>query len=304
MAELPNALWFPHPDFGELFDERHSAGLRVARNSQVAFVGLARNCGQVLRNNLELCARVGRMFRGWQLHVESNDCVDDTLDVLASFCRDNRQATFHYEDLGRPHCPAEFAGRRTIALAEYRDACQRWVRACAPEADYVVVVDLDLWAGFSVHGFMNSIGWLLELPGAYGMASVSLFQHDWGHGAAWQHYDLWALRGVGQADCYWDTYRGGLCGFGYSWMPAVGSPPALVSSAFGGLSVYRAADYLRGTYDGTADCEHVAFHRSIARTTGKHLYVCPAMRTIVRWVESSDAGDGVNSVPSISGDVA
>jgi hypothetical protein len=121
------------------------------------------------------------------------------------------------------------------------------------------------------------------------MASVSLFQYDFGNGPQWAHYDLWALRGVGQRDCYWDQYRGGRGGFGYTWMPPVGSPPALVSSAFGGMAIYRTDAYLAGTYDGTTDCEHVPFHQSIARATGQLLYVCPSMRTIVSWMEPCEA---------------
>jgi hypothetical protein len=116
------------------------------------------------------------------------------------------------------------------------------------------------------------------------MASVSLFQFNFGSGIDWFHYDLWALRGVGQQDCYFDTYQKGYGAFGYTFTPPVGSPPVLVSSAFGGMAVYRAADYLAGTYDGS-DCEHVPFHRSIAGTTGRRLYLCPGMRTAVTWMQ-------------------
>lgn len=295
MAELPATLWFPHPAFGELFDERHAEGVFRAQSSKIAFVGLARNCEDALRKNLMLCEAVGNRFAGWRLHVESNDCEDDTLGVLTQFCSDRTQATFHYQTLSRPHVPGEFAGRRTVALAEYRDACQRWVRSCANDCNYVAVIDFDLWGGFSGHGLFNAIGWLVEMQGAYGMASVSLFQHDFGSGPQWVHYDLWALRGVGQRDCYWDTYRGGHGGFGYSWHPPIGSPPVLVASAFGGLALYRTGAYLAGTYDGTADCEHVTFHQSVANATGQALYVCPAMRTVVRWMEPAD-GHGIDSV--------
>lgn len=296
MVSLPAHLWYPHPAFAESFDERHAEGIVRLRNASIAVVGLARNCGPQLDANLQRVLGLTSLCKSWQLHIESNDCDDDTLDVLAEFARHHKQATFHYQMLGRGHHPGEFAGRRTIALAEYRDACQRWVRACAADADYVVAIDFDLWGGFSLHGLVNGIGWLVERPGAYGMASVSLFQHDWGSGPMWAQYDLWALRGVGQRDCYWDQYRGGAGGFGYTWLPPVGSPPALVSSAFGGMAVYRTNAYLAGTYDGASDCEHVPFHQSIANATGQMLYVCPAMRTVVSWMEPNDAGHSLDSV--------
>jgi hypothetical protein len=290
MVSLPANLWYPHPAFAESFDQRHAEGLRRLRHSRVAFVGLARNCKQQLEANLQRVLGVGSLCKSWQLHIESNDCTDQTLEVLADFAQRHTEATFHYETLGRGHYPAEFAGRRTIALAEYRDACQRWVRACAADADYVVVIDWDMSGGWSHHGLLNGIGWLVELPGAYGMASVSLSQYDFGRGPQWTHYDLWALRGLGQHDCYWDTYQNGFGSWGFSWLPPVGSPPCLVASAFGGMAIYRTDAYLKGTYDGTTDCEHVPFHRSIAKATGQYLYVNPSQRSLMSWMEPAHAG--------------
>lgn len=285
MPEMPSKLWLPHEPFVMPHAERVAEGRERLRHSSIAVVGLARNCARHLEANLRLAEQLGEACNGWQLHVESNDCDDDTLDVLAGYCRDRPHATFHYQILGRQHHGAEFAGRRTIALAEYRDACQRWVRACARDADYVVVVDFDAWGGWNHDGVLNGIGWLVELPGAYGMASTSLFQYDFGNGPQWCHYDLWALRGVGQAGCYWDTYQNGYGGFGFSWLPPVGSPPVLVASAFGGMCIYRTDAYLAGTYDGTSDCEHVAFHSSIATATGQHLYLNPSQRMLMTWMQ-------------------
>jgi len=284
MPELPYKLWKPHDPFVTAYHERAEEGAARLRRSNIAFVGLARNCAVRLAENLGRLEHLQGIAGRWSLHIESNDCDDQTLEVLHAYCQDKPRATFHYQVLGRGSYGAEFAGRRTIAMAEYRDACQRWVRACAKDADYVVVVDFDAWGGWNDDGVLNGLGWLVELPGAYGMSSVSLFQYDFGHGPQWHHYDLWALRGVGQADCYWDTYQSGYGGFGYTWLPAIGSPPVLVSSAFGGMAIYRTDAYLRGTYDGTADCEHVPFHQSIADATGQHLYLNPSQRMLMSWM--------------------
>jgi hypothetical protein len=282
---IPARLWQPHEPFLDAYHERAEEGEARLLNANVAFVGLARNCAVHLSQNLGRLEQLQSIAGKWSLHIESNDCEDQTLEVLHDYCQEKSQATFHYEILGRASYGSEFAGRRTIAMAEYRDSCQRWVRACAKDADYVVVIDFDAWGGWNERGLLNGIGWLVELPGAYGMASVSLFQHDFGGGRDWYHYDLWALRGVGQSRCYWDTYRNGYGGFGYQWLPAVGSPPALVSSAFGGLCIYRTEAYLVGTYDGAEDCEHVPFHASIAKATGKHLYLNPSQRSLMHWME-------------------
>lgn len=293
---IPDHLIYPLEPFAELYQKRYADGLTRLANSKVAFVGLARNCAVRLAQNLGRLEHLARACKSWALHIEENDSTDQTLEVLQAFAEAYKQATYTSQTLGREHYGSEFAGRRTIALAEYRDACQRWVRDCAADSDYVIVIDWDQWGGWSHSGVINGIGWLVQLQGAYGMASVSLFQHDFGTGPQWVHYDLWALRGVGQARCYWDTYRNGHGGFGYTWLPAVGSPPALVSSAFGGMAIYRTDAYLSGTYDGTEDCEHVPFHSSIANATGQHLYVCPAMRTVMHWMEPADATNRLDGV--------
>ena len=282
---IPARLWQPHEPFVDAYRERAEEGEARLRNANVAFVGLARNCAVHLAQNLGQLEKLQSIAGNWSMHIEANDCEDQTLEVLHDYCHEKSQATFHYEVLGRASYGSEFAGRRTIAMAEYRDSCQRWVRGCAKDADYVVVIDFDAWGGWNDGGVLNGLGWLVELQGAYGMASTSLFQYDFGNGPSWHHYDLWALRGVGQADCYWDTYQSGYGGFGYTWLPAIGSPPVLVSSAFGGMTIYRTHAYLRGTYDGVQDCEHVPFHQSIAKKTGQHLYLNPSQRMIMNWME-------------------
>lgn len=286
----PDILIHPLKEFEESVRTRCAEGLTRMQTSKVAFVGLARNCGPMLADNLKRLEMLTANVGAWCLHIEANDCTDNTVDVLQDFTQTYRQATFGYQTLGRQQYTTEFAGPRTVALAEYRDACQRWVKDCAADADYVVVIDWDQWGGWSHFGVLNGFGWLVELQGAYGMASVSLL--EWmtpDNGPLWSHYDCWALRGIGQPECYWDDYTIGLGGWKHHWLPAVGSPPAIVASAFGGLTIYRAGAYLQGTYDGTQDCEHVAFHRSIAKATGQNLYVCPAMRCVMHWIPSESA---------------
>lgn len=311
--ELPAELWQPQGEFVADYVAKAADGAARLASSRIAFVGLARNCGPALANNLAQARDIGAKAREWTLHIESNDCTDNTLDVLAAFCDAHRQAGYRYQALGRQHYGAEFAGRRTIALAEYRAACQEWVRDNAADLDYVIAIDWDAWGGFNGNGLLNGLGWLVELPGAFGMASVSLAQAPtltMGQDRqtkvvpGWTHYDAWALRGVGQPSCYWDDYRAGSGGWKHHWLPPVGSCPALVSSAFGGCCIYRTGAYLAGTYAGEHDCEHVPFHRSIAERTGQHLYLCPSMRTVMSWMEPADAGDGVNRVPDVPGDAA
>jgi len=294
-VKIPEHLVRPIQPFRSAFADQVVVGSIELAASDIAIVGLARNCAPQLAANLELAARLGESARSWKLHVETNDNEDATDQVLADFCRRNRQATFTSQQLGRVQFSTEFAGRRTEALAEYRAACQQWVRDCAADTDYVVVIDLDAWGGWIPDGVLNGFGWLRELPEAYGMASVSLLQHPAyetnAEGVtrivpAWLHYDCWALR----LNSYWDDYTNGIGGWKHQWIPPVGSNPVPVCSAMGGLTIYRTYAYLAGIYDGR-DCEHVTFHETIADATGQQLYMNPSQRCLMRWLDGGNHSD-------------
>jgi hypothetical protein len=295
---VPRHLIEPLEPFEPLFRQRVIEGSVRLALSKVAIVGLARNCAAPLKANLERVKTLGEKCRAWRFHCETNDNTDATTEVLAEFCSRHPQASYRDRTLERPQFSAEFAGPRTQALAEYRTACQEWVRHHSADADLVVVIDFDMWGGWIPSGLHAGVGCLQAMPEAYGMASISLIEHP-GYVLeqgvpksvpAWIHYDCWAMRGVGQRGNFFDDYTAGQGGWKHQYLPPVGSPPVLVSSAFGGMGIYRTEAYLAGKYDGS-DCEHVPFHQSVAEATGQGLYVCPSMRTIMHWLPS-EAGDG------------
>jgi hypothetical protein len=292
--KVPDHLVYPLEPFAADFKRHVEIGESELADASVVFVGLARNCASHLSANLGRLTELAKGCREWRLHVETNDNEDATDQVLIDFCTAHRQATFTSQRLNRQQYTTEFAGRRTEALAEYRTACQAWVRENARYADYVVAIDFDSWGGWAHAGFLHGLGRLLMTPDAAGMASVSLIEHPqltMGEdkqptiAKGWVHYDAWALR----LNSAWDDYTAGLGGWKHQWIPPVGSPPVPVVSAFGGMCIYDAYAYLKGTYDGS-DCEHVPFHRTMAERTGLRLYLDPAMRTVMHWMEPTDGG--------------
>jgi hypothetical protein len=298
---IPEHLVYPMEPFAADFKQHVEIGASELADANVVFVGLARNCDRWLADNLGRLQMLVAPCREWRLHIETNDNTDATDQVLMDFCRQFPQATFHSQRLNRGQYGNEFAGRRTVALAEYRTACQRWVADNARDADYVVAIDFDSWGGWSHDGVLAGIGSLNALPDSFGMASVSVMQHPayvvTGNtvelSSQWMHYDAWALR----INSTWDDYTAGQGGWKQQWLPPVGSPPIPVVSAFGGMAIYDTYAYLKGTYDGS-DCEHVPFHDTIAKRTGQRLYLCPSMRTVMHWLpeEDDDAGHRLNGV--------
>jgi hypothetical protein len=271
----PDVLLPPGAEFAEDYARMVQVGREFAATKTVALVAICRNAMPWLEQTLPLVEETAAMFRDWSAFVFENDSADDTKDVLGRW-HDGQRRHVSLNDNGRPHLNFTTEQVRTHALAEYRAACQTFVRN-GETPDYVVVFDTDPWGGWSIDGVVNSIAWLDREPSLFGLASYSW--SEWGPPLVASpmplHYDAFAARlnHWQQRDQQWFHH----------WHPAVGSPPVPFNSAFGQLAIYRGADYLAGTYSGH-DCEHVLFHRSIHEATGKRLAINPSMRCVSFWV--------------------
>jgi hypothetical protein len=283
----PDVLLPPDSEFANYYSEFEEIGRSQAKSLKVAFVAICRNAMPFLPFTLDMVRQAGECFSDYDCFVFENDSTDGTKDFLAQ-----SGVSYIMGDNGRPHLNSTKHESRTMALAEYRNNCRRWVDGHSTDFDYVVVFDTDPWGGFSVGGVMNTIG-RMETSGSSISAMASYSWCEWGP-PVWArpticHYDAWACRWTGwqeRQDMLWF----------HLWHPPVGSPPVKMNSAFGQLAVYREKNYLRGVYSG-GDCEHVAFHR----TMGGDLYLNPSMRCVSFWIpegarmpNGSTEGDGLH----------
>lgn len=266
-----------------LFCEVLCEGAVAANKSTVAVVGLARNIGGILPLTRKRLYDTVKHFGAWKLFVFENDSVDDTKQQLEKLAVDDPEHVIvQLVENGRPHFHG-FEHERVMALADYRNRCRELVREHMANSDYVLVLDLDAWGGWSVHGILNGIGWHVRMPAAGCMASTSLFQHG---GAlvdgkpVWAHYDNWAYRWIG-----WHPRMGPWFTF---WLPPPGAPPVEVNSAFGGCGIYKTQPYLEAEYSGqNGDCEHVSFHRMM-KSKGWSIHLNPAQRCVMNWLSEED----------------
>jgi hypothetical protein len=268
----PDVLLPPDPEFVEDYAKAFLAGREFAAESSVAIVGICRNAMPFLPQTLRLIEETGSMFRSWSAFFFENDSSDETKEVLKSWA-DGNQRSVSLNINHRPHLNHTIAQERTVALAEYREQCQHWVRQREP-VDYVIVVDTDAWGGWSVDGVMTSIAHMTWDQSWYGLASYSWAEVDTPQGPMPIHYDAFAgrLGGWQRRDQQWFHH----------WHPRVGGPPIEFHSAFGQLAVYQADDYLIGRYTGE-DCEHVCLHRSIKQRNTR-LGLNPSSRCVSFWV--------------------
>jgi hypothetical protein len=264
----PDFLLPPAEEFANDYLSNAERGRALAAQSSVALVAICRNAMPWLPSTLELVERTGERFASWVGYIYENDSSDDTKEVLLSWA-DGKQKCVSVQDNGRPHLNNTTAPVRTHALAEYRSACQEFVRLLNPTPDYVIVYDTDPWGGWSIDGIMTSLAHLEADKSFYGMAAYSWC--EFGNKIA-AHYDAFAARinHWKQRDQNWF----------HLWHPPVGSPPVEFRSAFGQLAIYRSGAFLSGQYTGE-DCEHVTFHRSIR--SGR-LGLNPSMRVCSFWV--------------------
>jgi hypothetical protein len=276
-------------EFAPLYADITCEGALVAAKSKVAIVGLARDLGGILQISIDRIYETVRHFADWKAVVFENDSTDGTKEVLRKWATDDPEhVVVQLVDNGRPHLHG-FERDRVVALADYRNRCREMVREHMPDADYVIVLDLDAWGGWSNHGIINGIGWHARMPKAGCMASTSLFKHQGtliDGRAPWAHYDNWAYRWLG-----WTNRIGPWFTF---WLPPPGAPPIEVNSAFGGCGLYKAKAYLQAEYSGDdGDCEHVSFHRTM-KSKGWTVHLNPAQRCVMTWLaeaeESSDGG--------------
>jgi len=266
-------------EFAALYADVFAEGALIAAKSKVVFVGIARQIGGILPTSLGRISDMSKHFAETSVVIVENDSTDTTKEVLTKFAAANpERVVVEMTDNGRPHFRG-FEAARVQAYAEYRNRCLELAKEHYGDADYVIVVDLDPWGGWSVHGIINGIGWLNRIEGSACMASTSLFQHPGNlvdGKTPWCHYDQWAFRwhGWGARIEPWFTF----------WLPPPGAHPIQVLSAFGACGIYRADAFFSCKYrsiDG--DIEHAGLHREMIEK-GWSIWLNPAQRTLMHWI--------------------
>jgi hypothetical protein len=286
---LPDNVLPVDPEFATQYARVTSDGAIKATDSTVAIVGLARNLGDLLPETMRRIYETAYRFADFRIIIVENDSTDGTKQQLAAWAQDDPEHVIvQVSDTGRPQLRG-FEAARMQAMAEYRNRCHDLVAEHYPQADYVIVVDMDAWGGWSVQGVLNGIGWHELLPQAGGLMSVSLFKHPGilvGGEVQWCHYDQFAFR--------WYGWHKRLESWFSFWLPPPGVEPLIVNSAFGGLGIYKTAAYLSSRYSSPdGDCEHVHFHRMM-KGKGWSMHLNPAQRCVMSWLvdeEPSNAAE-------------
>lgn len=274
---LPDDILPVDREFEELCRVVTEEGRQKAAKSHVTIVGQVRDCGGVLPVSLHRLSLFSRLFAGCGMVFVENDSKDGTKEMLKAFAAANPEnvvvncRNYGYKKL------AGFEPKRVKRYAAFRNKCKALAKQHFPETDYVLVVDLDPWGGWSLMGLINGIGWLERIPTAAGMASLSLYEASLeGGGSTWLHYDLWALRAYRWRHQFepWMPY----------WLPSPGAPPVRVLSAFGAAAIYRPKAFFACDYESIdGDIEHAGLHKQMQQK-GWEMYLNPSQRVVMHWL--------------------
>lgn len=282
-----------HPDmvapiddeWADLFRDVHEEGSRWADDAKIVVCGMARNIGGILPATFHRIGKIVEQFRDYGIVIVENDSTDNTKELLWQFASDNpHRVSVSSTDYGWEHLHG-FEATRVERYAKLRNQFREIARDKHPDADVVLVVDMDLWGGWSVPGLLNGCGWLQRKKAAACMASTSLFQHRfYAEGPAWGHYDTWALRVHG--------WKHKLSAWKTLWVPPPGCEPIPVYSAFGGAALYRPEAFYTHAYASIqGDIEHAGLHQSMV-ADGWEIYLNPAQRSLMLWLTEEADNEG------------
>ena len=264
-------IWQVHKDFIQIYNETTLSGKKIAQNSKIAVVGLARDCEKNLQQSIDhLLQLINKQLK---IFIYENDSIDNTKNLLQL-----NQKTNNINISLHNHHILKLTGlerQRTNNLAHYRNICLDWVKTNCQDFDYVIVIDLDADLGFSIDGIYNSIGWLKNINDAGGMGSYSLYLQASNHQVQYCHYDSFAVR-LNHWQPTAENFDDNNAWF-RNLHPLVGSNPIPLYSCFGGLAVYKTKAFLSGRYDGSIGSEHVLFHKSLQKN-GYNMYLNPSIR--------------------------
>jgi len=277
--------------------DRRREGLRESickMGLSAVIVCCARSCGPYLPYVLKNIEAIAGLYERPAYVFVENDSTDDTKAQLRAWLKDRPDADLLELDGLDKRLP-----RRTERLAACRNAYLERIRQAGyADRDHLVIFDADdINSGpIEVSEYARARDWLASTEGAIaGFVNTDPI-----------YYDILALRHPTWCpNCYWvdvrqnrgrltkDVARQQYC-FDRQIAISPWVDPIEVTSAFGGLGIYKLGPALRGEYvwisaEDMETCEHVAFHADIARRSGGKFFILPWLRNRNRHPKSINA---------------
>jgi glycosyltransferase involved in cell wall biosynthesis len=245
------------------------------------FVGIAKNVRPYISRVLSNVGECAKEFADKRIIIVENDSTDGTQEALYRWASVSEKHVYIRVTDGPPDgCTRteRLAYFRNIYLSEIeRDKFNRF--------EYIIVFDCDnvVASWIDKDAFVDAVKFL-----ARDEENAAVFANTRGF-----YYDVWPLRHPiwCPGDCWYDAQRiNTVTSQSEAVLSCVGArqvritsttPPIPVTSAFGGLAIYKRRYLLGRRYfarnrDGSPACEHVALNESISVDNGK-LFIFPRL---------------------------
>lgn len=264
--------------------------MKPTSNSSIIICSIVRDAEQGLKKNIPVIKELCRHFKDYHIVVYENDSRDATKQLLTDWMESDRE---HVAALMNNTDPTKtipsskitkeanpfFCRKRIEKMAALRNQYMQYIEQAGWEADYLMVVDLDV-ANISLQGILTSFDkkapqW--DAVTAYGYSTAPNLKR--------RYHDTYALVEKGQANIPQteQTIHDNALAFASKmkeekWIQ--------VDSAFGGLAIYR-FEAIKGlryqvleNNDSRVEvrCEHQSIYRQMSERGATAIYVNPLMK--------------------------
>lgn len=254
----------------------------------IIICSIVRNADAGLKKNIPVIEQLCSMFKDWKVVIYENDSVDNTKEILSEWQKSNPQ-NIHVisETLDKPlPTPKQsetkvnpfFSRKRISKMATLRNKYIDYVDKMSWNADYLMVVDLDV-SQLKLDGIIDSFSrseyW--DAITAYGYSTSPRLKK--------RYHDTYALCENGKETVPQTEAMIHSLADEYAQKCKNKDHLIPVCSAFGGLAIYRyeAIRGIRYDVDENDDdrvevrCEHYHFNREMASRGHDKIYINPKM---------------------------
>lgn len=265
-VDFPEGHFPPRRERAAAYAQCVRDGYQNMRKLRPVICGLARDIQDILPINITRIERLGKLFGDYRVVVYENDSRDDTPQILEAWSQVNPKVDVLFESRRDPVNPATRCLERVGRMAYYRNQYRRHVQQHYADFSHAIVIDLDLFGGWSLDGVAHTFGqpdW--DFVGAYGIIYRRVLHR---FNVPFQ-YDAWAYRHLGR----WETLRTKEVNH-LHWQRGDDMVP--VNSCFGGFGIYAMNAFLSADYGHRGDdIEHVVFHRGIRAQGYDRMFINP-----------------------------
>lgn len=256
--------------------------------SSIIICSIVRNAERGLRKNVPVIRKLCERFADYRIVIYENDSTDKTKEILKEWVeKDDDHVIALMNDIGAEQTIPTvksvvsnpfFSRRRIEKMASLRNQYMQYIDDCHLEADYLMVVDLDV-AQLNLESILSSFE--DDVPE---WDAVTAYGYSLGPMLRRRYHDTYALTELEKVNqpqteslILSNAYRFANLLANDEWIP--------VFSAFGGLAIYR-FESIKGLRYQVLDnddprvevhCEHFSIYKQMTERGTSRIYINPHM---------------------------